>query len=144
MINEGRKNKPLDRYPYMENDLKGIISEPKIISEDYSEVLEYVNPNIRVTEFRLVDCGIFYYALIKVQFLHDFDVGANIRLIDFLNKYMSSVATQGIVNSFYFLGYSTFNRVRVYIKKIADVNLVEISDLDNPSGGIIFSNFWLK
>lgn len=46
MINEGRKNKPLDRYPYMENDLKdrgGCCEDLQSQIDDINEKISFIN-----------------------------------------------------------------------------------------------------
>lgn len=148
MINEGFKSKPLDRYPYMENDLKKYgVNTFKVICDNIdnlSEYIDYINTNYidKITELRFYDCGTFYYALIKIQFKNDLSAGDTIRLLSFKREYRSSQPTTGFLNSIYTVGAIRWGKPYFDVRKIFESDdFVALSNIDE---GLIFTGLWPK
>ena len=147
MINNGEKDLPIDRYPYMENDLKLISGQRKkikVITENYADVITYINPKIEeISEFRLYDCGNFYYCLFKCIFSEDVEIGERLRLCRIDEKYKASLPSQGIVNQEFFIGRVSYNGINFDVFKVFDIDIVELSHI-GAAPGLIFSFWWLK
>lgn len=149
MINEGFKSKPLDRYPFMENDLKNYgVNTIKVLCdndlEHLSDYVTYINKNVveDIIEFRLFDCGNFYFCLFKVAFKVNPDVGIATNIMRLNKKYVSSQPSRGLINSFYTIGEIKWSSLAFDIKKVFETD--DFLFLTERDDGLIFTSTWLK